>query len=100
MMEKWPEDRDIQQWRQGYRILQDGGGASCPDHDRLIALVLHETQDAERDQLADHLVRCRRCTDCYRTLLRLYHDLTGILPSTGQPGSVTTDGTGEGAEPR
>jgi hypothetical protein len=98
MMEKLPENHDIQQWRQAYRVLQGCGSPHCPGDDRLIALILHETQDAEREQLADHLVRCRRCTDLYRTLLRIHHDLMGTLPGAGKSGSATTDGTGEGAE--
>jgi hypothetical protein len=55
-MEKLPENHDIQQWRQAYRVLQGRGSPHCPGDDRLIALVLYETQDAERAQLADHLV--------------------------------------------
>jgi hypothetical protein len=79
MTEKGPEEGEIQQWRQAYRTLQDGGGLSCPADDRLIAHVLHEHHSAEREQLANHIVGCRRCTDRYQTLLRVHRHLVAAV---------------------
>jgi hypothetical protein len=80
MTDMWPKDLDLQSWRQAYRDLQGRGSPSCPPDERLIALVLHEDQSAEREPLADHLVSCRRCTDFYQLLLRVHRDLRGTLP--------------------
>ena len=79
-MDTWPDDRDIELWREAYRSLQSHGSPSCPPDDRLIALVLHEHQSAGREQLADHIVSCRRCTDLYQILLRVHRDFTETRP--------------------
>ena len=80
IMDAWPDDLDIESWRQAYRDLQSHGSPSCPPDDHLIALVLHERPCAEREQLADHIVSCRRCTDLYRLLLHVHRDLTDGYP--------------------
>jgi hypothetical protein len=79
-METSPDNLDLESWRQAYRDLQRRGSPSCPPDDRLIALVLHEYPGAERAQLADHIVSCRRCTDLAQLLLRVHRDLTKVLP--------------------
>jgi hypothetical protein len=85
MTDTWPDDLDLALWRQTYRGLQGPGSPDCPPDDRLIALVLHEPPRAEREQLADHIVRCRRCTDLYQFLLRVHHDLTEMRPAPPPP---------------
>jgi hypothetical protein len=84
-METWPDELDLVAWRQAYRSLQDPGSLSCPPEDRLIALVLHEPTHAERAELADHIVRCRRCTDLYQLLLRVRHDRMAARPAPAPP---------------
>jgi len=81
MTDTWPDDLDLALWRQTYRGLQGPGSPDCPPDDRLIAVVLHEPPRAEREQLADHIVRCRRCTDLYQFLLRVHHVLTKSRPN-------------------
>jgi hypothetical protein len=80
-METWPDELGLAAWRQAYRSLQDAGSPSCPPEDRLIALVLHEPPCAERAELADHMVRCRRCTDLYQLLLCVRHDRRAARPA-------------------
>jgi hypothetical protein len=89
-MDTWPDDPELQAWRQAYRDLQGRGSPTCPPDDRLIALVLHETPQAERAQLADHIVRCRRCTALSQLLLRVHRALTETLPEPAPPVSATT----------
>lgn len=89
-MDAWPDDLDLQAWRQAYRELQGRGSPGCPPDERLIALVLHETQSAEREPLADHIVRCRRCTDLSRLLLRMHRDLAGTFPELAPSQPTTT----------
>jgi hypothetical protein len=84
-METWHDDLDLAAWRQAYRSLQTPGSPSCPPEDRLIALVLHEPSCAERAALADHIVRCRRCTDLYQLLLRVRHDRRETRPALAPP---------------
>ena len=76
-MDTWPDDLDLESWRQAYRDLQSRGSPSCPSDEHLIAFVLHEDLGAERERLADHVVSCRRCTALYQVLLRVHRDLTG-----------------------
>jgi hypothetical protein len=92
-METWPDDLDIESWRQAYRDLQSRGSASCPPDDRLITLVLHGHPCPEREQLADHIVNCRRCTGLYRILLHVHRDLTGKHPDTAPSESTMTSET-------
>jgi hypothetical protein len=80
-METWPDELGLAAWRQAYRNLQDPGSPGCPPEDRLIALVLHEPPRAEREELADHIVRCRRCTDLYQLLLRVRHRNRAARPA-------------------
>jgi hypothetical protein len=84
-METWPDDLDLVAWRQAYRSLQAPGSPGCPPEDRLIALVLHEPPYAERTELADHIVWCRRCTDLYQLLLRVRHDCPAARPAPAPP---------------
>jgi hypothetical protein len=91
MMDTWPDDRDIESWRQAYRHLQGRGSPSCPSDDRLIDLVLHEHACAEREQLADHIVSCCRCTALCQILLRVHRDLTRVPLAPTPPESATTN---------
>jgi hypothetical protein len=84
-METWPDDLDLMAWRQAYRSLQDPGSPGCPPEDRLITFVLHEPPRAERAALADHIVRCRRCTSLYQLLLRVRYDHTVVWPAPAPP---------------
>jgi hypothetical protein len=79
MMDDWPDDPEIGTWRQVYRNLQRTGSPACPSDDRLIALLLHDSDHAERELLTDHIVRCQRCTDTYQTLLRVQSDRSTTL---------------------
>jgi hypothetical protein len=88
-METWPDDLDLAAWRQAYRSLQDPGSPDCPSEDRLITLVLHEPPHAERAELADHIVRCRRCTGLYQLLLRVRHDRRETRPAPTLPEAAT-----------
>jgi hypothetical protein len=96
-MDTGPEDLELESWRQAYRDLQSRGSSSCPPDDRLIALVLHEHPGAEREQLADHIVSCRRCTDLAQLLLRVHRDLTRALPDSvpSESSRVHKDGRAE-----
>jgi hypothetical protein len=84
-METWPDDLDLAAWRQAYRSLQSLGSPGCPPEDCLIALILHEPPRAERAELAEHIVRCRRCTDLYQLLLRVHHDRRETRPAPAPP---------------
>lgn len=95
MMDTWPDDLNIESWRQAYRDLQSRGSPSCPPDNHLIALVLHEHPGTEQEQLADHIVSCRRCTDLYQILLRVHRDLTGVPPAPTPLESATTSGERE-----
>jgi hypothetical protein len=89
-MNTWPDDLDLQSWRQAHRDLQGRGSPACPPDDHLIALVLHEGWHLDREVLADHIVRCRRCTDLYQLLLRVQRDLREILPELAPSKPATT----------
>jgi hypothetical protein len=73
----------------GRREQSHPGSPGCPPEACLIALVLHEPPRAERADLADHIVRCRRCTDVYQLLLRVRHDRTVARPAPAPPEAVT-----------
>jgi hypothetical protein len=67
-------------WRDAYGGLQSDGAASCPDAERLCALVLGEFGQADRLELADHVVACRRCSETMRDLLELHGEAALDLP--------------------
>ena len=73
-------DPALRAWRQAYRATQAAGSSACPSDERLIALVLDEIADAERNQLVNHVVRCRPCTTTCHTLLRLQRVVDTELP--------------------
>jgi hypothetical protein len=87
-MDTWPDHLDMEAWRQAYRDLQSRGSARCPPDDQLIDLALHKHSGNEREQLADHIVSCRRCTDLYRLLVHAHRDLTNGRP---RPTLLETD---------
>ena len=64
-------DADLLAWKQAYRVLQAPRSDDCLSDGQLIAHVLNQIQDVDRTRLADHIVRCQRCTDAYQLLLRL-----------------------------
>ncbi len=80
MMGSFPDDADLQSWRQAYRATQAPGSPACPTDDQLIAMVLNERHGEDRERLADHIVRCQRCTAAYQRLLRLHRAATEALP--------------------
>jgi len=71
-MDTFSNDMDLRGWRQAYKASQSPGSPTCPSDDRLIALVLRELHGEARDSLADHIVRCQRCSATCQMLLRLH----------------------------
>ena len=57
--------------RESYRRLQSEGTAACPTSETLAALAIGEPVP-EREEIADHIVSCRRCGPDYQILLRTH----------------------------
>lgn len=64
--------QDLASWRDRYRSLQTGPSDRCPEDDRLAALTVGEIEGAEREELGDHVVSCRPCSDRFRDLAQLH----------------------------
>jgi hypothetical protein len=58
--------------RGAYRALQTGGSEQCPTDEELAALVAGEAAPPRREDLADHVVACRRCTESTGILLDVH----------------------------
>jgi hypothetical protein len=76
MMDALPNDADCNEadltaWQRAYRSLQAPRSCDCLRAEQFLALVLEAIHGAARTRLADHIVRCQRCTDVYQVLLRL-----------------------------
>ena len=64
--------------RETYRVLQAEGSPGCPTDEELAALALGEPEPARRDALADHVVRCRRCSETAGLLLEMRRETAGL----------------------
>jgi hypothetical protein len=62
---------DLKAWKRAYRSLQAPQSCNCLRDEQFLALILDAIHGAARTALADHIVRCQRCTDVYQWLLRL-----------------------------
>ena len=80
-------ERELSAWRETYRGLQGEGGDDCPGDERLAALAIGELESPTRDELADHMVACRRCSGRYR-------DLASLHEANASPERKTRSGSG------
>lgn len=68
-----PED-DL---RAAYRALQAEGSAQCPADEELAALVVGEIEPPRREELADHVIACRRCAESAGILFEAHREAGG-----------------------
>jgi len=68
-------DEQEARWRRLYREhLQEEGSPACPAPELLAAAATGELDEGERQQVAAHVVACRRCAADFRTLLALHQE--------------------------
>jgi hypothetical protein len=65
--ERGPDTADFQK---AYHALQEKGSDSCPPPETLAALVTGDLAGEERKRSADHVIRCRACSDATQILLQ------------------------------
>lgn len=63
-------DRQVSSWRETYRALQSEGSNRCSDEVILATLAVGELESPVREQLVNHLVACRKCSERYRCLVQ------------------------------
>ena len=69
-----PESTDL---RRTYRALQNSGPEGCPPPDALTALAAGDLGGEERRKIADHVVRCRACSDNTQILMQTHAAAAG-----------------------
>jgi hypothetical protein len=75
-----PETADL---RRAYRDLQEAASGACPPPETLAALATGELAGEERQRLADHVVRCRSCTDNTQILMQTDAEAGGARRAAG-----------------
>src|SRR5262249_61691505 len=75
-----PETADL---RRAYRDLQEPGSGTCPAPETLAALATGELAGEERLRVADHVVRCRSCTDNAQILMQTDAEAGGARRAAG-----------------
>jgi len=75
-----PETADL---RRAYRDLQEAGSPACPAPETLAALATGELEGDERRRVADHVVRCRSCTDSTQILMQTDAEAGGSRRAAG-----------------
>lgn len=78
--EPGPDSPDL---RRTYRAVQEPGSEACPTPEALAALATGELAGDERQQIADHVVRCRACSENAQILLQA-HAESGGRPRAGR----------------
>jgi hypothetical protein len=73
---------DLGAWREAYRTGLEPTPRGCPGEEALADLVTGEIAEVTRARVADHLVRCARCADDYRTLSTLHRE--AARPASGR----------------
>jgi hypothetical protein len=74
MREPGDDDPEISAWRDAYARIQVDGSPACPSDERLASLALGELVGAERTDLTEHVVSCRRCSRAMKDLLELHRE--------------------------
>jgi len=78
--EPGPETPDL---RKSYSALQLAGSEGCPPPEALAALVTGELAGEERQRAADHVVRCRRCSETSQILFQTHASALGQSRARG-----------------
>ena len=79
--EQGPDAADL---RKAYHALQERGSDGCPPPETLAALATGELAGDERKRIADHVIRCRTCSEAAQILLQT-HAEAGSRPDTRSP---------------
>jgi len=60
-----------------YRALQEKGSEACPQPETLAALAAGELAGEQRQRTANHVVRCRSCTESTQILIQTHAEAGG-----------------------